>query len=168
MTHEFSLRRYPIAFVLFGQPVSIIILRTEMLSHTSRIRDSFFNTPVQQRLRYYLNNWGELRFFRHSDDIVWTRSQGGFPPTMFTASAYPVRIWLKHYQYRSPEQIERRLRTRRAAMEASTGFLHEATPNWRAAIATKRDAPLNFKNAGPEFAGSRWRRTRRLGRIFGL
>jgi hypothetical protein len=116
----------------------------------------FLETPVQQRFRYYLNNWGELRFFRHSDEIVWTRAQGGFPPAMFTAPAYPVRIWLKHYQYRSPEQIERRLRTRRSAMEASTGFRHEVTPNWRDAIATKRDAPLDFENARPEFAGACW------------
>ena len=119
-------------------------------------RISFLKTPVQQRFHYYLNNWGELRFFRHNDDIVWTRAQGGFPPAMFTAPAYPVRIWLKHYQYRSPEQIERRLLTRRAAVEASTGFLHEVTPNWSTTIATKRDAPLDFKNAGPEFAGVRW------------
>ena len=75
---------------------------------------------------------------------------------MFTAPAYPVRIWLKHYQYRSPEQIERRLLTRRPAMEASTGFLHEVTPNWSTTIATKRDAPLDFEDARPEFAGSRW------------
>lgn len=116
----------------------------------------FLATSVQKRLRYYCSNWGELRFFRHSDDIVWTRAQGGFPPAMFTAPAYPVRIWLKHYQYRSPEQIERRLRTRRPAMEASTGFLHEVTPNWSGAIATKRDAPLDFENARPEFAGACW------------
>ena len=116
----------------------------------------FLATSVQKRLRYYCSNWGELRFFRHSGDIVWTRAQGGFPPAMFTAPAYPVRIWLKHYQYRSPEQIERRLRTRRPAMEASTGFLHEVTPNWSGAIATKRDAPLDFENARPEFAGACW------------
>lgn len=117
----------------------------------------FLKTPTQQRLRYYLNNWGELRFFRHRDDIVWTgKEYGGFPPVMFTAPAYPVRIWLKHYQYRSPDQIERRLRTRRPAMEASTGFLHEVTPNWRASIATRRDAPLAFENARPEFAGACW------------
>jgi Glycosyl transferase family 2 len=118
----------------------------------------FLATPVQQRLRYYLNNWGELRFFRHSDDIVWTRTHdsGGFPGAMFTAPAYPVRIWLRHYQYRSPEQIERRLLTRRQAMEANTGFLHEVTPNWSSTIATRRGTPLEFEGAGPEFAGSRW------------
>jgi Glycosyl transferase family 2 len=116
----------------------------------------FLQTPIQQRLRYYCNNWGELRFFRHSDGIVWTRTQGGFPPAMFTAPACPIRIWLKHYQYRSPDQIERRLLTRRPAMEASTGFLHEVTPNWSSTIATQRDAPLEFKDAHPEFAGSSW------------
>jgi hypothetical protein len=118
----------------------------------------FLATPVQERLRYYLNNWGELRFFRHTDAIIWTRTEdtGGFPGVMFTAPACPVRIWLKHYQYRSPEQIARRLRTRRPAMEAATGFLHEVTPNWRAAVATKRDAPLAFENARPEFAEACW------------
>jgi hypothetical protein len=116
----------------------------------------FLATPVQERFRYYLNNWGELRFFRHCDDIVWTPAQGGFPPAMFTASAYPVRIWLKHYQYRSPEQIERRLLTRRPAIQAKTGFWHEFTPNWRTSIATKRDAPLDFDDSRPGFAASRW------------
>jgi Glycosyl transferase family 2 len=118
----------------------------------------YLETPIQQRLRYYINNWGELRFFRNNDDIVWTRTQdsGGFPGAMFTAPAYPVRIWLKHYRYRSPEQIEQRLLTRRPAMEASTGFLHEVTPDWSSTIATKRDAPLEFKDARPEFAASRW------------
>jgi hypothetical protein len=88
---------------------------------------------------------------------VWTRSQGGYPLAMFTAPAYPVRMWLKHYQYRNPEQIERRLSTRRPSMEASTGFLHEVTPNWSIAIATKRDAPLDFKDADPKFAGPSWK-----------
>jgi hypothetical protein len=116
----------------------------------------FLATPVQERFRYYLSNWGELRFFRHSDDIGWTPDQGGFPPAMFAAPAYPVRIWLKHYQYRSPEQIERRLLTRRPAMQAKTGFWHEVKPSWRTSVATKRDAPLDFDDSRPEFAASRW------------
>jgi glycosyltransferase involved in cell wall biosynthesis len=114
----------------------------------------FVNTPIQQRLHYYCNNWGELRFFRNHDDIQWTRPEGGFPPAMFHAPAYPVRMWLKHYQYRFPEQIERRLLTRRPSTK--TDFLHEITPNWRINIATKRDAPLDFKDADPKYAASRW------------
>ncbi|MBV8056747.1 MAG: glycosyltransferase family 2 protein [Deltaproteobacteria bacterium] len=119
--------------------------------------EKFLKTPVQERSRYYCNNWGELRFFRHSDDLMWsTQDLGGFPPPMFSAAAYPVRIWLKHYQYRSPEQIERRLLTRRPAIQANTGFWHEFKPNWSTAVATKRDGPLDFEDARPEFAGSRW------------
>jgi len=117
---------------------------------------TFLQTPVQQRLRYYCSNWGELRFFRHDDKIAWTRDQGGFPPAMFAAPAYPVRIWLKHYQYRSPEQIQRRLQTRRPAIEAGTGFWHEKKQDWSTTVATKTDAPLNFEDTRPEFAGSRW------------
>lgn len=130
--------------------------RDAILYHQGPMK--FLQTPVEQRLRYYCSNWGELRFFRHSDKIVWTRNEdcGGFPGVMFTAPAYPIRIWVKHFQYRGPEQIERRLLTRRPAMEASTDFLHEMTPNWSVAIATRRDASLDFKDARLEFAASRW------------
>jgi glycosyltransferase involved in cell wall biosynthesis len=116
----------------------------------------FLETPIPQRLRYYCNNWGELRFFRHRDDIRWSRPEGGFPPSMFNAPAFPVRMWLKHYQYRSPEQIERRLLTRRPSVEANIEFWHEVTPNWVVNIATKRDAPPDFKGADPKYLASRW------------
>jgi glycosyltransferase involved in cell wall biosynthesis len=127
----------------------------------------YLEIPVQQRLRYYLNHHGELRFFRHNDDIVWARTQhyGTVPEALFyLASAYPVRIWLKHYQYRSPEQIERRLLTRRSAIEANL-FQHETTGNWRAAVAHTRTAeykgPMRYFNTSlydprPEFPGARW------------
>ena len=118
----------------------------------------YLKIPVQQRLRYYLNNWGELRFFRHSGDIVWARTQhhGGVPKALYEAPAYPVRLWLKHYQYRSPEQIERRLLTRRPAIEGRGAFRHEMLSNWRADFATKRASSPNFEDAGLEFAGAHW------------
>ena len=118
----------------------------------------YLQITIEQRLRYYLNHWGEVRFFRHSDDIVWTRTQdyGGFPKAVWEGLAYPVRIWLKHYQYRSPEQIQRRLLTRRPAIEAGSGFRHEALANWGAAVAAARDTPVDLEGARQEFAGARW------------
>jgi glycosyltransferase involved in cell wall biosynthesis len=116
---------------------------------------SYSKIPVEQRLRYYKNHWSEPRFFRHSDDIVWTREHG-WPETLSRARAYPVRIWLKQYQYRSPEQIERRLLTRRPAIEAGTGFRHEALPNWRAAITAAGNAPVDFEGVRPELTGACW------------
>jgi hypothetical protein len=111
--------------------------------------------PVQQRLRYYLNHWGEPRFFRHNDDILWDPDYG-FPGFVYGALAYPVRIWLKHYQYRSPEQIQQRLYTRRAAIEAGNGFLHEAIANWAALVAGARYTRPDLSGARPEAAGARW------------
>jgi glycosyltransferase involved in cell wall biosynthesis len=116
---------------------------------------NYSKTPVEQRLRYYKNHWGEPRFFRHGDDIVWTREHG-FPETLARAPVYPVRIWLKHYQYRTPEQIERRLLTRRSAIEAGTGFLHEALPDWSAVIAAAEHAFPDFEKSRPECTGARW------------
>jgi Glycosyl transferase family 2 len=116
---------------------------------------AYLKTPIETRLRYYLNNWGELRFFRHNDDIRWTREHG-FPEAVYGALAYPVRIWLKHYQYRSPEQIQQRLLTRRAAIEAGNGFIHEAVTNWATTVTGARDAPADLSGFRPEFAGTLW------------
>src|SRR5271155_1663328 len=116
----------------------------------------YLKIPVEQRLRYYKNHWGELRFFRHSDDMVWARDDGHFPMAVWEGLVYPIRIWLKHYQYRSPEQIQRRLLTRRHAINAGSGFRHEAIANWAATVAAVRDPPANLAGARPEFAGDHW------------
>jgi glycosyltransferase involved in cell wall biosynthesis len=115
----------------------------------------FSEIPVEQRLRYYINHWGELRFFRHNDDIQWNPDYG-FPEVTYGALAYPVRIWLKHYQYRSPEQIQGRLLTRRPAIEAGNGFIHEAITSWAATVAAARHTRADLSRARPEFAGARW------------
>jgi Glycosyl transferase family 2 len=117
---------------------------------------SYLKIPVEQRLRYYLNHWGELRFFRHDDDMVWTRDDGHFPKAVWEGLVYPVRIWLKHYQYRSPDQIQRRLLTRGQAIKVGNGFRHEATSNWLATLMAARDTPADLSAARAEFAGVRW------------
>jgi glycosyltransferase involved in cell wall biosynthesis len=87
------------------------------------------DTPIEERLRYYRNNWSELRFFRDDGELVW---QEGRPWPDALGRVYPVRIWLKHYQYRSPEQIERRLKRRADLMNRGENhnFFHEVTTNW--------------------------------------
>jgi hypothetical protein len=79
--------------------------------------------PVEERLRYYSADWSEIRFFRHP--------HGAGRPTIPWDSprTYPRRIRLKHFQYRSPEQIQKRLDTRRQAMERGS-FPHEKRSNW--------------------------------------
>lgn len=81
------------------------------------------NVPVEEKCRYYLNNWSENRFFRYDQKIVWDKNCG-WP---YFGAIYPKRIRLKHYQYRSPQQIQQRIVTRfEARSKGSSSFPHEA------------------------------------------
>ncbi|AFY50749.1 glycosyl transferase [Nostoc sp. PCC 7524] len=80
------------------------------------------DVPVEEKFRYYFNRWSEARFFRYDRNLVWDRDQS-WP---YFGAVYPVRIRLKHYQYRSPEQIQKRINTRILARQrGSDRFKHE-------------------------------------------
>lgn len=75
--------------------------------------------PVQERLHHYQNNWSEGRFVRHRSDLrwkglIWPENRG---------ITDRRRIRLKHYQYRSPNQIQRRLEIRQPRPDI---FPHES------------------------------------------
>ena len=83
----------------------------------------FDSLPIEERLRHYvLGDYSELRFFRHSDARAWVPG-GDLHPI------YPLRIRMKHFAYRSPDQIRKRLETRREPMLRGE-FLHEKRANW--------------------------------------
>ncbi len=83
--------------------------------------------PVEQKCRYYLNNWSEPRFFRDRRALRWKDTQWPEP----LRRPFSRRIRLKHFQYRSPQQIQRRLDTRRALVEQNPGiFSHERGTDW--------------------------------------
>ena len=94
--------------------------------------DRMRRTPVEERMHYYSCNHSEPRFFRHRDRLVW--NGGAFP--RHVGIVHPHRIRLKHYQYRSPAQIETRLRVRQETVER--GFRGWAYDNeassWRGKI----------------------------------
>ena len=78
--------------------------------------------PLDERLRHYvLGDYTELRFFRHEPAL--TDVPGDLRPI------YPERIRLRHYGYRSPDQIRIRLETRREPMLRGE-FIHEKRSNW--------------------------------------
>lgn len=85
------------------------------------------NVSVHTKCRYYLNNHGELRFVRHTKKFVWKPTEA-WPD--YVGRFYPVRIWLKHFQYRSPQQIQKRLDVRREPSIRKAGFKHELKRNW--------------------------------------
>ena len=117
----------------------------------------FLATPVEERLRYYVNHWSEPRFVRHRDGMVWERSDNGWPREMWETVPYPVRIWVKHFPYRSPDQIEQRLQSRRGAIDAGTAFEHEAIRDWSGAVAGVRESRDGFAETGIEYADVTWR-----------
>jgi Glycosyl transferase family 2 len=112
------------------------------------------NIPVEQKCRYYLNHWSESRFFRYHPGLLW--KDGGYPWMTWSARAYPARIKLKHFPYRSPQQIDRRLLTRRPAIQSGE-FVHEAIPNWAQEMGQIRADPARGLNkVGVEHAGEMW------------
>lgn len=78
--------------------------------------------------RYYLADYAEAKFFRHRPGLVW--ENGSWPEHAGLVARRMLRH--KHFQYRSPAQIERRLVTRRAATAAGYGgFPHSHEASWR-------------------------------------
>jgi hypothetical protein len=81
------------------------------------------SVPVQQKFRYYTVACGsQLRLFRHSNALTGISNDALFP-------VYPRRIRIKHFMYRSPEQIRTRLRTRHEPMQRGA-FVHERQVHW--------------------------------------
>lgn len=86
-------------------------------------------TPVEARMRYYVCNHSEARFFRYRRRLQWLT--GPWPRHM--GLVYPARIRLKHFQYRSPAQIARRLQTRMEAIRSGYKPFasYDEVANWR-------------------------------------
>jgi glycosyltransferase involved in cell wall biosynthesis len=74
--------------------------------------------PVHQRLHHYRLDYAETRFFRHRAGLVWP--EGASWPRHL-GIVHPQMIRNRHFQYRSPEQIQRRLETRQQAMREGCG-----------------------------------------------
>jgi glycosyltransferase involved in cell wall biosynthesis len=107
----------------------VFMLRYDYLftteDHEAYRRDpaAFHARPVRERLRHFqVSDFTDARFFRHERDIRSTPERGRY-------RAYPARLRMRHYAYRSPEQIAVRLETRRAHMLRGE-FLHEKRATW--------------------------------------
>src|SRR5690606_26468046 len=77
--------------------------------------------PVSERMKYYLRGGSKRRFVKHTTPFTWL---GSWPKHRFLDDHREIRV--AQYQYRDPEQILRRLETRRK-LHATDGkiFSHE-------------------------------------------
>ena len=132
--------------VVWGAWLQYFLTEKDLARFSSEESDPVVMTP--ERLpRYYQAKGGEPRFFRHRDRLVW--DSGAWPAHLGVVE--PRRIRVKHFQYRSPGQIQRRLDTRRAA--AAQGwehFGHSVQETWREKIADSRE--LAFDRQDGEYA----------------
>lgn len=96
--------------------------------------------PIEKKCYYYINNWSEVRFFKYRSNLNWYAENEW--PTNLLGDAYPIRIRLKNFQYRSPQQIQKRLETRRKLLTEGI-FPHEAQSNWKAMVLNIASAPCN-------------------------
>lgn len=79
----------------------------------------------------------ERRFMRHSCLLQW-RESWRYPHPM--GFSYKKCIEVDHYQFRSPQQMERRFVTRQKAKNDGCGsFRHERGISWRDYLSTNRE-----------------------------
>lgn len=102
---------------------------------------------IEKKCRYYINNWSEPLFFRYKENLIWKKSiiksEAHMPDGI--ANPYHKRIRLKHFQYRSPQQIQKSLDNRIELMQKGV-FLHEKRKDWKQKINNADNASYSSSN----------------------
>ncbi len=100
--------------------------------------------------KYFRVNGSEARFFRHRSRLRWG-SDSSWPDHM--GVVHSRRIRLRHYQYRSPAQIQVRLDTRRvAASQGWRHFDHSLELDWREKLVDR--CGLEYENSTAALDGA--------------
>ncbi len=82
--------------------------------------------PIQERRRWYRADWRESRLWRHDPGRAWGSGSQTYPEWADSPSRWSLVN--RHYQYRDPEQIQRRVADRHGV------FPHVTSPEWRAFV----------------------------------
>ncbi len=127
--------------------------------------DAPLNESPLEYLRYYWANYCEPRFFRYRKGLVW-RPHDSAPVHMGLVS--PKLIRFKHVPYRSPNQIQRRLRQRlQSKKDGHRGWRNILDDDWRK-MGFRKTSELHFDARDgnfaiehemlPDYLGPWWRR----------
>lgn len=141
---EFLARVPAKAFSVWSASLTYYFTDRDALRYDQDPQSFADSVPVEQKCRYYLNDMSEPRFFRHAHIFRWRDQDEGYPPVMWRRPAAQERIVVRHYRYRSPEQIQRRLDVRRTI---EYYFSHERIEDWA-------DAVTRYRTTG-EMSGAR-------------
>lgn len=116
------------------------------------------------QLKYYNPLlYSEKRFFKHRNRLVWENEQS-LPTHLGILS--PELIRQKHFQYRSPDQIQARLDKKKLATKSGYQFFkkHDNEENWRELLVSRKELLKEdgtWKNEGlkyPDLYTQTWKR----------
>lgn len=84
--------------------------------------------------------WSEPRFFRYRKSLKWKFAETSHYPK-YAGLLYPKPILVKHYQFRSPKQMQARLDLRNSLPNKKSGiaFKHIKQTDWRELLADEKD-----------------------------
>jgi hypothetical protein len=100
--------------------------------------DKSVSELIKQIKYYHPKQTSEIRFIKHRLGLEWPESNYGFPKHRGIIS--PFKIRLKHFQYRSPEQIERRIEVRRQATRDGYKFFErDNVSSWKDKLVYRKD-----------------------------
>lgn len=90
------------------------------------------DTPIEGRVRHYINNWSEPRFVRDHGGLIW-REGRDWPSLLNHCTRYRVKI--AHYSFRSPKQIDARLASRwKLSANGGTVYSHDIVGDFRSRV----------------------------------
>lgn len=99
----------------------------------------------KQFIRYIRKGcWSEPRFFRERRGIKWhCNPEEHYPPYIGCLS--PKKILVRHYQYRSPAQMQKRLdvRNNAAVKEGGKSFRHVKEKDWHELLKSREELILD-------------------------
>lgn len=99
----------------------------------------------KEQIRYLKNTcWTEPRFFRYRKSLKWEFEATSHYPK-YAGLLYPELILVKHYQFRSPKQIQARLDLRNSLANKKDGicFKHVKETSFTQLLADKNDCLLD-------------------------
>ena len=119
----------------------------------------------RSKIRYYNPlTWAEVRFLRHSPKLRWDTDK--FKPTP-CGLTWPLQIKVLHYQFRSPQQMQKRFGVRQQAREEGCGsFSHEKGKSWHDYLQKREQLAYYQPEKGFELRGNRNKFNKTHTRIF--
>ena len=125
--------------VVYKKSLDYVITEEDVREH--ELTDSFQdNRGVIRYIKPVA--YSEPRFFRHRNRLKWPEGKAG---PKHRGPRYPHPITVRHYQFRSPSQMQHRLDVRNAVPRDKRGkpFRHIRQSNWKELLVPRSEAVLD-------------------------